>query len=143
MGEGGSKFNFSFLEKLKKIKHIEIYVLIAFVAIIGLIFFSTKKQTTIEKQTTISSYVSNMENRLSKILSKIDGVSDVNVMIALSTDEIEVSGAEMKSDTFPSIQGIIITAKGVNDTNARMKVLHAVETVFDINSHNIQIFSSN
>ena len=144
MSEGGFKLKFGWLEKLKKIKHIEIYILIVFACVLGLIFFSSKKQeATTTNDATITGYVKNLENRLESILSNIEGISDVRVMISLDTSEITIDGDKLKTSSFPNIKGIIVTAKGVGDTKSKMKVLQAIETAFDINTHNIQIFSSN
>lgn len=145
MSEGGLNLKFGWLDKLKRIKHIEIYILILFVAIIGLIFFSSKKQSsaTTNDSNMVSGYVINLENKLEKILSNIDGVSNVSVMITLDTKDIVIDNSSLKMSSFPSIKGVIITAKGVDDTGAKMKVLHAVETVIDVTNHNVQIFSSN
>ena len=144
MSEGGIKLKFGWLDKLKRIKHIEIYILIMFVAIVGILLFSTKKQNTVKvtDNTTVVGYVNNIETKLEHILSKIDGVSKVNVMITLNLDDTIVENSKLKITTFPSIKGVLITAKGVDNTFTKMKVLHAVETVIDVSQNNVQIFSS-
>lgn len=145
MSEGGMKFKFAWLEKIKKIKHIEIYVLILFVAIVGLIFYSNKTthNDASEETSSVTGYISNIESKLENILSRIDGVSNVSVMISLDMHDSVVENSSLKINSFPSIKGVLITAKGVDNTYAKMKVLHAVETVIDVSSNNIQIFSSN
>ena len=40
------------------------------------------------------------------------------------------------------IKGVVITAKGVNNTTNKLKVLHAVEAVIDVNNGNVEILSS-
>ena len=145
MSEGGFKLKFTWMDKLKKIKHIEIYILILFIAVLGLIFFSTTKRTGTASgdATTVSGYITSVETRLENILSNIEGVSNVNVMISLDMQDAEVENSNLKMSSFPSIKGVLITAKGVDDTYTKMKVLHAVETVIEVTGHNIQIFSSN
>lgn len=135
-------------EKIKNIKHIEIYISIIFVVILLLIYMSnfktTKKQqsTTSSNETSVLAYVDNLETNLEGILSNIGGVSDVKVMITLNMDKIEVVNSEIQMSTFPEIKGVVVTAKGVNDTSLRLKVLHAVEAVLDIKNGNIEILSS-
>ena len=40
------KFGFKWLEKLKKVKHIEIYIAIIFIVILALIYLSTTKKSS-------------------------------------------------------------------------------------------------
>lgn len=135
------------LEKLKNVKHIEIYVGIIFVVIILLIFMSTKKTTkTTSKITTndmsVSAYINSLERDLEDSLSNIAGVSDVKVLITLDLSKLTVKDEEIIMTTFPDIKGVLITAKGVNITNNKLKVLHAIEAVMDITNSNIEILSS-
>lgn len=135
------------LEKLKNVKHIEIYVGIIFVIIILLIFMSTKKTTsTIGKTTTkdmsVSAYIDSLEQDLEASLSNIAGVSDVKVLITLDLTKLTVEGDQIVLSTFPEIKGILVTAKGVNITNNKLKVLHAIEAVMDVTNSNIEILSS-
>ena len=43
---------------------------------------------------------------------------------------------------FPKIKGVLVTAKGVNNTANKLKVLHAIEAVIDVTNGNIEILSS-
>ena len=96
MSDNEKKSGFKFLEKLKKIKHIEVYIAIIFIVVLLLI------------------YLGNFNK------------SNENIVL----------------DKFPTIKGVLITAKGVNDTATKLKVLHAVEAVIDITNGNIEILSS-
>lgn len=143
------KKGFKWLEKLKKVKHIEIYLAIIFVVIILLIYmsnFGSKSGKTTSNNTTgeltISSYVKEMETNLEEIISNIGGVSNVKVMITLDMGKAEVSDSKITLNSFPPIKGVIITAKGVGNTATKLKVLQAVEAVIDITSGNIEILSS-
>ena len=138
------------LEKLKNIKHIEIYITVVFVIILALIFISntsfngtsskTDKQTT---GLTVTEYVAEVETNLEEILAKIEGVEDVKVMITLNMSQAEVVDSKINLNKFPDIKGVIVTAKGVNNTATRMKVLHAIEAVLEVTNGNIEILSSN
>ena len=139
--------NIRWLEKLKNVKHIEIYVGIIFVVVILLIFMSTKKTTKATSKSTtndmsVSAYINGLERDLEDSLSNIAGVSDVKVLITLDLSKLTVKDEEIIMTTFPEIKGVLITAKGVNITNNKLKVLHAIEAVMDITNSNIEILSS-
>lgn len=136
------------LEKLKNIKHIEVYIAIIFVVILVLIYLANFTKTESKKEPTTSelnviSYIDNLEQNLEDILSNINGVENVKVMITLNMVEAEVNESKIVLNSFPSVKGVIITANGVNDTSVKMKVLHAVQAVLDITNSNIEILSSN
>ncbi len=144
------KTGFKWLEKLKKVKHIEIYVAIIFVVIILLIYmsnFSSKSSNkttnkTISSDQSIAAYIENMENSLEEILTNIGGVSNVKVMITLDMAKADVSDSQITLNSFPPIKGIIVTAKGVSSLANKQKVLQAIEAVLDITNGNIEILSS-
>ena len=147
MSDKERKPTIRWLEKLKNIKHIELYVAVIFIVILLLIFLSNNK--TKESSTKVSTndmsvttYIERMEKNLEESLSSISGVSDVKVMITLNLDNLEVSNSQITMSTFPEIKGVLVTAKGVNNTTNKLKVLHAIEAVIDIKSGNIEILSS-
>ena len=140
------KHKIKWLEKLKSIKHIEIYIAIIFIVVILLIYLSnqttkTKKKTTTNEH-TVTAYVTKMESDLKGILSDISGVSNVNVMISLNLSELDVKDNNIVMSSFPPIKGVLVTAKGVKDTETKLKVLHAIEAVLDVTNGNIEILSS-
>ena len=147
MSDNEKKSGFKFLEKLKKIKHIEVYIAIIFIVVLLLIYLgnfnkSSGTSTNNSSEMTVTAYIDNLENRLQEILSNIGGVSDVKVLITLDMDTATVSDSNIVLDKFPAIKGVLITAKGVGDTATKLKVLHAVEAVIDITNGNIEILSS-
>ena len=144
------KVRFKWLEKLKNVKHIEIIVVVIFLIILFLIWTSTfnttsksSNQTTQEKELTITNYVANLEDNLETTISKIKGVSDVKVMITLDMKNAIIEESIIKTETFPNIRGIVIVAKGVENTNVKLNVLKAVQAVIDISSGCVEILSSN
>ncbi len=143
------KKSISWLEKLKKIKHIEIYIAVIFIVILLLIYLSnTKTSKTIDKQNvnssniTVTDYVNNLESNLEEILAKIEGVTNVKVMITLDMEQAEVVDSKINLNTFPNIKGVLITANGVNNTTLKMKVLHAVQALIQVTNGSIEILSS-
>ncbi len=146
MSEMKEKKGFKWLEKLKKIKHIEIYVAVIFLVIILLIYlsnFSGKSKSKTNDDMSVTAYVEQLEDNLEDILSNIGGVSNVKVMITLDMTTASIESSNITLSAFPEIKGVVVTAKGVNDTATKLKVLHAIEAVIDIKSGNIEILSSN
>ena len=147
MSEKEKKPTIRWLEKLKNINHIEIYVAVIFIVIILLIYLSNNKTkdntiTQITNDSSVSAYIENMENNLEKSLSNIAGVSNVNVMITLNLNQLQVENNKVVMSSFPEIKGVLVTAKGINNTTNKMKVLHAIQAVLDVTNGNIEILSS-
>ncbi len=78
---------FAFIEKIKNIKHFEIIIVVVFCAILLLIYastFSTKKsENTTSTTLSTEEYATYLENKLSNVLSHINGAGDVSVMVTL------------------------------------------------------------
>ena len=152
MSDKPQKSKIKWIEKLKNIKHIEIYITAIFAIILILIFFSStgsKKSTTsysksnASSQTTITSYIDNMETKLENILSQVQGASNVSVMVTMDMSNTTLKENVIETNTFPNIKGIVIVAKGVENTMVKMNILKAVQAVIDISSGRIEILSSN
>ena len=152
MSDKPRQSKFKWVEKLKNIKHIEIYITIIFAVILILIFFSStssnktynnKAINNTPQETTITSYVNNMEDKLEHILSQVNGASNVSVMITLDMTNATINNNIIQTSAFPTIKGIVVVAKGVENTQVKMNVLKAVQAVVDISSGRIEILSSN
>ena len=152
MSDKPSRSKFKWVEKLKNIKHIEIYITLIFAIILLLIFFSStgskKTPTSYSKssntsQTTITGYIDNMETKLEHILSQVQGASDVSVMVTLDMANTAIKDNIIQTSEFPEVKGIVIVAKGVENTAVKMNILKAVQAVIDISSGRIEILSSN
>lgn len=147
MSENEKKSGFKIFEKLKKIKHIEVYIAIIFIVILLLIYmsnFAGNKSGTSKVASddlNINTYVSQLEDNLEEILGNIGGVTEVKVMITLDMNVAGVTESKITLDKFPPVRGVIITAKGLEDTAKKLQVLHAVEAVIEVSNGNIQILS--
>lgn len=146
MNDKEKKPAIKWLEKLKNVKHIEIYIAVIFIVIILLIFLSNSKTKDTKSASTndmsVNAYIERIERNLEESLSSIAGVSDVKVMITLNTDKMEIENSEIVLTKFPEIKGVLVTAKGVSNTTNKLKVLHAIQAVIDVTNGNIQILSS-
>ena len=116
----------------------------------------------------VASYAENTENRLKKILSSLDGVSNVNVFVyVLSSEEIvykedvdetiQSSGQSSTKKTtvfnkngtsssavvvvtkYPKIEGILIVAHFHEDARIKLKIIDAVSCVLSIASSHIEV----
>ena len=146
MSENEKKIKFKWFEKLKNVKHIEIYVAIIVIVLVLLIYFSTTKTKESKKKyandNSVTGYIQNLEIKLEETLSNIAGISDVDVMISIDIEYLKIQDSQIVITEFPSIKGVVVTAKGVNNTTNKMKVLHAIEAVIDVTNGNIEILSS-
>ncbi len=81
----------SMFEKVKKIKHLYIYLAVIVALVLCGVYYANFKQKSNSKKTEVSTqettsameYVKFLENKLSSVLSNISGVSKVNVIITL------------------------------------------------------------
>ena len=155
MSDKPQKSRFKWIEKLRNIKHIEIYITIIFAIILILIFFSStgsnkssvnsfsNNKSITTQETTITNYVSDMETKLEQILSQVQGASNVSVMLTLDMSTSTIKENIIQTSSFPEVKGIVIVAKGVENTHVKMNILKAVQAVIDISSGRIEILSSN
>ncbi len=91
---------------------------------------------------TLERYESRLEQRLSDILSEIEGVGNVRVMVTLDTSEQTEYGrsADMRlSVTAPKVRGVIVVCDGGDSVTVREKVVNAVSGVFGINTLHISV----
>ncbi len=152
MSDKPQRSKIKWVEKLKNIKHIEIYITIIFAIILILILFSStgnkksytnNKSNTTYQETSVTSYINNMEHKLEQILSQVQGASNVSVMLTLDMSSSTIKNDEIEINNFPDIKGVVIVAKGVEDTKVKMNILKAVQAVIDISSGRIEILNSN
>lgn len=117
-----------FFQKIKNIKHIEIYLLCIFAIVLIIIYSSTTKtktQTATNTDFTSQEYSLYLENKLADILSNITGAGTVKVMITLDggmkyeyateSEEITTSnevGGNTTTKTTKNEEVVIVTING-------------------------------
>ena len=84
-----------FWQKIKKIKHIEIYIIIFLALVVGVIYFSnlsakkqnnsptTKDDNIVTNFSSSQEYATFLENKLESVLNDLDGTKEVSVMLTL------------------------------------------------------------
>ncbi|HBH94306.1 MAG TPA: hypothetical protein DDX91_01030, partial [Ruminococcaceae bacterium] len=122
---------------LKSEKGIKI-IFIAGIALIAIIFLLSlsggKKDSdnSAEKEEVlfeISEYESKLEMKLTEIIEKIDGTSDIHVMITLDKTEESIYGgktSDISATITPTIRGVAVVCKGGENAVVREKVSEAV-----------------
>ncbi|MGN1227949.1 MAG: hypothetical protein ACI4TX_04830 [Christensenellales bacterium] len=109
---------FPFIEKLKNIKGIEWIIVVVACLIVFLIYYSTMGTKNDESGINVSSsstYASELESKLCKVLSNVAGAGNVHVMITLE------SGAEIIVAT--SKEERTNTSSSSNSTNQSVTVI--------------------
>ncbi len=73
----------------------------------------------------ITSYSTFIEEKLKNILSKVEGVGEVNVMVKINEDE--------------SIEGVIVVAGGGGNGTVSASITSAIEALLGIPAHKIKV----
>ena len=119
-----------YFEKMKKIKHIEIYIAIVVALIIVAVYFSTsftfksKGQNSSTKEDNLEvnfsnsqEYVVYLENKLESVITNVKGVGQANVIITLEKGFEYVY--ETEEETNSSANGNIVTKTKVVLVNGK------------------------
>lgn len=161
------------IEKIKTIKHFDILLLIIFFILLLLIAFSNfnfsflnSSSNSIKTSSNIyymssNEYIDNVENKLTDILSKIEGAGKVKVMLTLEeapkyevidvksnqttiSELIDLDNKDLRviNEILPQIKGVVIVASGANNIMVKTNLLNATETLLNLDTNCIQIFSS-
>ncbi|MBO5066849.1 MAG: hypothetical protein J6C62_00420 [Clostridia bacterium] len=157
----------SFFEKLKLNKKLQ-FLLVALLLVLLLFFMffsaSKEKESSInDNQITI--YVSDLENRLTNTLKRVEGAGDVSVVITvesgmetvLATKTVTketVNGVETESspiiingktvvvkELYPKVVGVLIVAQGANNFNVLARIQQATMSLLNIDLNQIEILT--
>ena len=160
------------ITELLKSKQIKTKILII-AGVIGIILillsevsFNNKKEPEITKADFIS-YVENLDEKLTEIISSIDGVGTCKVMITLknTTESVygenkEISSNDSSSsenneyviyngvngdtpillkENFPVIEGVAIVCSGGDNVAVKEQIIKCVSALFNISSNRISV----
>lgn len=112
-------------KKLRGSKNIQIIVAI-FIIAIGLIIYSSVMTARRDGADVSASVMTSEEQRLSNILSSIDGAGKVETMITSQDGEIV---------------GVIVIAEGANSITVRLKLLDAAATALGVSKQIVNVYS--
>lgn len=174
-------------DKRKRVENLIFLIILLVILLISInyIFSTTDKNNETSNSTTSKNNIidnnektnentgmvtsqTNLENKLSDILSKINGISEVSVLLTYSTDTKqnvvyntkeessdgktsteksvaynEQSGqknAIVESVEMPKVEGAIIVAKGANSVEMRSKLASTISSVTGIAVYKVQVF---
>ena len=107
----------SFLEALRGARYLEWFLLVALLSTLGLMLL---RNTDAQPSAKLPEEV-----RLERLLERIDGVGDVDVMIA------------MDSDGKPSAAAVV--AEGLDDICVQLEIQSAIQALLDIDTNRIRV----
>lgn len=155
------------LEKLKKIKNIEIIIALGLAVIALFVFLSDFGQKTTKQSNSsgsFSAYVSDLENKIKSVISKIEGAGECDVVItfaggveqeyAFSSENQQNGGVTTNKTTLtlvsgkpvllrekmPEVQGVVIVADGAGKTTVKLEITKAVQALLKVPNGNIEVF---
>lgn len=160
MSEAAAKLG----RKIKSGKLFEIVVVVILILVVAVIVFTTltDRETSGEISGDSADYVQELETRLSKVLSKMEGAGEVSVFVTVASEGEKVlametveredgtvtttpilSGGEpiVLEELMPEITGVLIVAEGANDLNVRFNLLEAAASVLNINQSIIKVYT--
>lgn len=109
--------------------------------------------------TSAMEYTTELEEKLQKMLSHIQGVGEVYVMITLKESEeviVEKDTAEQQEQTiyetegnistpyvaktvFPKVEGVVVVAQGAGTGKVTQNITEIIQALFDIEVHKIKV----
>ncbi len=152
-----------------KVKIIVAIGLIGIVLIFASDFLVKSDIQNVKEQENINytEYVSNLEKKLTDVISSIDGVGNCKVMITLenSSENVFATDTEKKNDDssvntkdqyviydsekgetpvlikeyFPKVQGVTVVCSGGDNKIVREKVINSVSSLFNITANRISV----
>ena len=133
-------------------------------------FFSTpdsKTQTSTNVVTREQEYVSELENKLESVLSKISGAGELNILITLEsgfeyeyakdeeTKTTNTNGNEISQTTSsivlvsgnpivvkeinPKVKGVVVVSSGAKDIAVKTNIINSIITVLEVDSSKITV----
>ena len=160
-----------FFAKIKSVKNIELYLALLFAIIAVVVIFvvtsggSTKTSAQVADSANFNEYIAAMENKLTSVIGKMDGVKNVSVAISASSLEqteyaydrettvvgdkqtvtekvVIVSGKPLVTRTLPpEIYGVVVVADGADDPIVKYKIIQVVVTLLDTSADKVQVFT--
>ena len=83
----------------------------------------------------VDEYSALLEKQLEEMLSKVNGVGDVEVMITLKTIE------EKAQILYPEVEGVLVSCEGAGTGMVNMEITEALEALFGLEPHKIKVLS--
>lgn len=146
MNTDGKKLDLYKYVKDGKLKNI---ILICGILGVALIFLSTLSGFEQEEKVveySVEEYKTQMEDSIKTILSKIEGVGQVEVLLTIesSTEGVYLENNSTKTKEIePIIRGVVVVCQGGDDPVVVEKVLNAVTKALNVSSAKVCITKLN
>lgn len=159
------KSNASFVNKIKNNKKIQFFLIAVLIIVFVVVYYISSKnsnETSFEKD-EIQVYIESLEEKLSNILSRVDGVGKVDVIITVSSGMETVLATEktvkdtqygtettekpilvngktvVLKEKYPQITGVVIVSEGANNILVMRKIQEATVSLLDIEVGQIEV----
>ena len=154
------------IDKIKKIKNIEIYIaLVLALVVVVIVFASSGVKNTSNNITADESYISQMEHKICSVVENIAGCGKATVAISYKSNEEQVYAYETETTTSngvtkqtssivtvkgeplvtktlpPTILGVVVVAEGADNPIVRLKIIEVVVTLLDVQQKDVQVFT--
>lgn len=160
--------NNSIITKIKNNKKLRnILIIILSIIIVFLLLFNFNSKESTETKSVAENYIDSLEERLTDVLSKIDGAGDVSVIIKAESGMETVlaketiiketsSGKEIiespllvngktvtLKELYPKITGVLIVTEGAKNIALMHKIQQATTSLLGVDINCIEILSAN
>lgn len=129
----------TFLKEKKKIALILILIALGLL----LVALSSVDNTDAADTDGLSEYKEELEGRLEKLCSQVDGVGKCTVMVTFSRgEENTYKGNQLTESRPPEVLGVTVVCDGGDSTAVRARLTQMLSALFDIGSNRIAILPS-
>ncbi len=125
--------NISFLKE-KGNKYI-VFILLGLLVLV-LAIPTSDMENAEETKLTERETESDLEAQLTRVLSAMEGVGEVEVMITLETTENSLFGTDSETG---KVSGVVVVAEGAGDAVVETRISNAIKALFSIDAHKISI----
>lgn len=91
----------------------------------------------IETATAMEAYTDKKEKQLEKILEKVQGIGQVDVMITL--DSAEEKTKLLENTRVQKVEGVLVVAEGAGEAQMDAEIIRAVQALFSLEPHKIRV----
>jgi len=114
-------------------------------------------ETAVQDEPVQQDTLQKTEQRLSEILSRMEGAGQVEVMIhydvaedpqqtaaeAGASTDTALASEQPAQEADTSIVGVVVVAEGASDIGVRMKLYQAVQTALQVQAEQVEVFPAN
>lgn len=90
-----------------------------------------------EAATAMEAYTDKKEKQLEKILEKVQGIGQVDVMITL--DSAEEKTKLLENTRVQKVEGVLVVAEGAGEAQMDAEIIRAVQALFSLEPHKIRV----